>query len=203
MPKKAIRLEMSLKSFIVWCAGLFFLIAWIFIMGILVGRGDLSFGKVKDKLAVIPGISHEPHQGDEIDKIVRMEENLKLDFYDELSSKKKAAAQKSYHTAEVKPIAPKPKVEPKKSVEKRKITASLKGDYVLQVGSFQEKEKASVLVKRLEDRNYPAFLRKVDVGGKTYYRVKCGPFQTEEKADELKDVLAKREHINGFVARAD
>ena len=39
--KKRIRLECSLMSLIAGCVGLFFLLAWIFVLGILVGRGFL------------------------------------------------------------------------------------------------------------------------------------------------------------------
>ncbi|MCP4579614.1 MAG: hypothetical protein GY846_25360 [Deltaproteobacteria bacterium] len=75
--------------------------------------------------------------------------------------------------------------------------------YVLQIGSFKAKAKAVTLVDRLTDRGYPTFFSRADISGKAYYRVKCGPFKSESKADEYKRVLAKKEGIHGFVTRAE
>jgi len=39
---KKYQLEFSLGTMFFWCLGLFFLLAWIFVLGILVGKGMLS-----------------------------------------------------------------------------------------------------------------------------------------------------------------
>ena len=49
-PKKFL-LELTFKSVFYWSGGLLFLLIWIFILGVLVGRGHLSFGLMKDKFA--------------------------------------------------------------------------------------------------------------------------------------------------------
>jgi septal ring-binding cell division protein DamX len=200
MPKKKKdRVEIKKRTLLWGGVGFVIVIAWVFILGILVGRGDLSYVEVKDKFADISGITDESPG---IDSLGKMDDNLKLDFYEELASKKEAAARKNH---EPKKPRPKPRLaNPLTTSEnnQRSRPESIKG-YLLQIGSFKEKTKAKAFVKRLKEKKYPAFYSSAKVDGKTYYRVKCGPFDTENKADAFKKVLAKNENIHGFVTRAN
>lgn len=198
-PRKFL-LELTFKSVIYWSGGLLFLLIWIFVLGVLVGRGHLSFGLMKDKFAEVQemvgqGNSTVP------ETVKKTEEDPKFAFYEELSSKKEEAARKSRPTAATKA---KKKVSPKKITKKTDISkaaATPVQQYVLQIGSFGDKAKATTLVNRLKKRDYPAYSLVASVNGKRYYRVKCGPFNTEKKADAFKKELAQKEDIHGFVTR--
>jgi DedD protein len=196
-------LELTLKSIIFWFSGLFFLLVWIFILGVLVGRGHLSYGIVKDKFAEVRDMASEKESSDS-DLIKKSDEDPKFTFYEELSSKKEAAAKKSRPTVRKKSSST---ISNKRSVETPKNSSSSipksAQQYVLQIGSFTDRAKAVTMVDRLTDRGYATFFSRADIGGKRYYRVKCGPFKTEKKADEFKKVLAKREDVHGFVTRVD
>jgi len=201
-PKKYL-LELTLKSAIFWFLGLFVLLVWIFTLGILVGRGHVSYGIMKDKLAEVRDEDSEKKPSD-LSLTKKSDEDPKLAFYEELSSKKEAAAQKSRPSVRKKSSDT---ASNTKSGEKPKNSSNDKTNvpqrYVLQVGSFKAKSKAVTLVDRLTDRGYPTYYSSVRVNGNTRYRVKCGPFKTETKADNFKKVLAKKENIHGFVTRVE
>lgn len=216
-PKKY-PLAMTWKALILWCLGSFFLLVWIFILGVLVGSGNLSFGIIEEKFFKILDMSEEDKSEEdgskedraegkaqpEADLATKPEEDPKLAFYEELSLKKEEAVKNS-------PPSPQPQVVSTDSRGKHEETPETmtppprKGvdQYVLQIGFFGDRAKAASLVKRLCDRGFPAYFSNASMDGKLYYRVKCGPFETEKKADEFKITLAKKEGIHGFVTRAD
>lgn len=188
-------------SGIYWTLGLFLLLVWIFVLGILVGRGHLSYSIMRDKFAQFQGVHNETESLD-LNAAKKSNEDPKFAFYEELSSKKEAAAKKSRPNVTKKTSRTslnKKKVEKQSSNSRN--TSKVVQQYVLQIGSFKDKAKAVTMVDRLTDRGYPTFYSKADIGGKQYYRVTCGPFKTETKADEFKKVLSRRENLHGFVTR--
>ena len=198
-PKKFL-LELTFKSVIYWSGGLLFLLIWMFVLGILVGRGHLSFGLMKDKFSEVQEmVGQEDATAPETVK--KTEEDPKFAFYEELCSKKEEAVRKSRPATGIKS---KQKVSPrktKKETDTKKATAGPVQQYVLQIGSFGDKAKAAALVDRLKRRSYPAYSLVASVDGKLYYRVKCGPFNTEKRADAFKKEIAQKEDIHGFVTR--
>ncbi len=175
---------------------------WTFILGVLVGRDYLSFELLQDKIA---GMQENVGEKDTSDSGLKnkLKENPKFAFYEELSSKKEAAAKKNSPAKRIKPkpskkIAQK-KIEKKTALKENAVTSIQQ--YVLQIASFGDKAKATALVDRLKKRGNPAYSLMASVNGKLYYRVKCGPFKTEKKADEFKKALAQKENLHGFVTR--
>jgi cell division protein FtsN len=200
-PKKYL-LELTLKTLIVWGLGSFLLLAWIFILGVLVGSGNLTFGIVKDKFDEI----HEKVGGEDPSKsdlITKSEEDPKLEFYEELSSKKEDAAKNIPPTPQKQAVPTGIRDKHEETPDKMMPPQKEMGQYVLQIGFFGDKAKAVSLVNRLSDLGFPAYFSNANVDGRLYYRVKCGPFETEKKADEFKITLAKKEGIYGFVTRAE
>jgi cell division protein FtsN len=194
--QKKVLLELTFKSVIYWGGGLLFLLIWTFILGVLVGRGHLSFGLMKDKFAEV-----QEMVGQEDPSVSKMgkktEEDPKFAFYEELCSRKEEAAKKSRPTA----VKKAKKKSTSKTTQKKKATLKPEQRYVLQIGSFGDKAKAAALVDRLKKRGYPAYFLVASVDGKLYYRVKCGPFGSEKKADGFKKEVAQKEGISGFVTR--
>ena len=191
---------MTFKSLIFWGGGVLFLLVWTFILGILVGRGLVSFGIMKDKITEVHGMAGEedlPLSGTEKKAV----EDPKFAFYEELCSKKVEVTRKTRLTAPKKTISKKTPEKTGKGTGVKKEAAKPVHQYVLQIGSFGDKGKASVLVKRLKKRGYPAYSMMASVDGKLYYRVKCGPFKTEKMADAFKKKLAEKEDIHGFVTK--
>ena len=197
------RLEFSLPSIFFWSLGLFVLLAWIFVLGILVGRGFLPEGvstlrELKGQIAKLQEMVKRKDTS-VLDQIKKGEEDPKYDFYKELSAKKEEAAKRG-HTPVKKPVTP---VRSKEKDDRQDKTPKSVGVYALQIASLESETKAAEMVNRLKDRGYPAYTYKAIVKGKPYYRVRCGVFRNKQEAIDFKNLLSKREHIDGFVARVE
>ena len=298
-PKKYV-IELTLKSVVFWVVGSAFIFVWVFLLGVFVGGGHMSFSKIKEKFAWIEDkygvkLTSQP------DAMPKPAEYPPFEFFDELEAKKKDAAKNSQPSVETKveneiaqyssglvpseaktdiqgqpadaaqqspQVQPIPEEghdsgghsieEPSKIPEEKSLAASqpvpekkpieapaiakkepatkpapqskpVSGNghvetalnkirektlekekniqketikYVLQLGGFNDRAKAASLAKRLTGKGYSASLANTTRGGRPFYRVKCGPFETETMADDFKRTLAKKEGIYGVVTRA-
>ena len=79
----------------------------------------------------------------------------------------------------------KAKVEPAKSTEKE--LAFSESAWLIQIGSFSNKENATRLVKQLRDKGYRAYQRV----GESYARVYVGPYPIKAEADKRISALEK------------
>jgi cell division protein FtsN len=220
MPKKkgkTYRIEMTTASMSLWGIGLFLLLTWIFVLGILVGRGSLP-----SALKIVPGLEGQVakwqqmlSRSDSYEFSTEKESNpdLKLSFYRELSTKKDQARGKVPRRPEgtVKPEteghdqltgeeAVKSKIEALRVELQNRPNKTL---YTLQVASLEDKQKAESLMKRLADLNYPVYLYQVKVNGKRWYRVRCGKFREKEEARSFARKLAKEIKMEGFVSTVE
>jgi len=75
--------------------------------------------------------------------------------------------------------------------------------YTLQIASLDNELKAANLAERLNNRGHPAYYYKVNVKGKTYYRVRCGIFNNKEEANDFQRLIAKQERIKGFITKIE
>ncbi|MGH7889718.1 MAG: SPOR domain-containing protein, partial [Thermodesulfobacteriota bacterium] len=68
------------------------------------------------------------------------------------------------------------------------------GKYTVQIGSFQEEDKAKQVVESLRSKGYPVFINEVAIAGQgTRYRARVGTFKTREDARLYADNLKNRE----------
>ena len=217
MPKKkgkTYRIEMTTASMCLWGVGLFFLLTWIFVLGILVGRGSLP-----SALEMVPGLEEQVtkwqrmlSRSDSYEFSPEEESNpdLKLSFYRKLVTKKDQARSKI-------PVPPERGVETatkegddpagEATVESKieALRAELqKGPtqplYTLQLASLEDRQKAESLMRRLADLDYPVYLYQAEVNGKQYYRVRCGRFREREEARHFARKLAEETKLKGFVS---
>jgi cell division septation protein DedD len=219
---KRYRLELSRTSFFFWCLGSLFLLAWIFLLGIFVGRGFLPQGiKTLSKLR-LPIAKFQDMVGNkktaDLDGIKGLDKDPEFEFYDKLSGKKGEVVNKS------KPGTKKAGAQiklgkrfgnevPEKSQSdfgqgggQTGLTTGINatetvGTYTVQVASLESENKAVRMADRLKKRGYPAYIHEVSIKDKTYYRVKCGKFNDRKEADDFKSLLAQKEKINGFVSK--
>ena len=220
---KRYQIELTSLSVFLWSIFLFFLLVWIFVLGILVGRGFFP-GKVttmSDLRAQIQRLQEmvTRKSSKEMEAIRRSEPDPKLAFYEKLSSKKDEAKKESQ--IEKKEKIPK-KEEPVKKIEtpkkplsekkKRERTEALMRTpkplthefrFTVQVASFDDKSKADKMIKQLTDAGLPAYHYEVKLKGKRYYRVRCGKFVNREEAIIYAGKLARENGIKGFVAKIE
>ena len=228
-PKKKYQIEMTSLSVFLWGFCLFFLLGWIFLLGILVGRGFLP--------ATVPGISELKDQVNKLQEMITSNKNSgtkpnkkedqdpKLAFYERLSNKKDEAktggaperkgetlqkgtgGAKSQTAQEGKPEGrpANSRIETTRkdgapSLQGRPDSVSPHGgQFTVQLASLEEKSGAERMIRSLGEKGYDAYYYEAEVRGKTYYRIRCGRFTNREEADAFARKLAKTAGMKGFV----
>jgi DedD protein len=82
------------------------------------------------------------------------------------------------------------------------VTADARGEKVgwaVQVGSFGREANAREQVQRLRDAGFPAFVERASVDGRSFWRVKVGPWAQRDEAMRLRDEIQRRMDITGNV----
>ena len=97
----------------------------------------------------------------------------------------KPAAQVKAAPVEAKPAAVKAAPPPKKAQR----------DYWVQAGSFSTRERADGVKGTLDTKGLSAIVTNQDINGNTYYRVRVGPYSSQNEADYW---LAMIKSIDGF-----
>lgn len=208
--RKSHAIELSAKAAFFWGLCLFFLLAWIFVLGIFVGRGFVpngmqSISQLKAQISKLQGlIGHKGSSNPETPK--RSFQDPKLAFYENLSTKKKAVA-RSQPSSDGKKLRKKRVVQgenkAKKPATRENTPVHTTGSFTVQIASLGVQERAKALVKTLTTKGYPAYFYAVKVKGTPRYRVRCGSFKTAEEAKGFARELFKAEKIKGFVLRAE
>jgi len=224
---KRYHLELSVTSAFFWSLGLFFLLGWIFVLGILVGRGFFPGGvktltEMKVQIAKLQDMVSKRDSSD-LDKIRKLSKDPKFRFYDELSAKKEDVAKKGlkgqkkgYDQADLDKrikaleelVAKRSQLGNQKSRMRAKADkivdpSEIRGMYTVQLASLGSEIESVKIVNQLKDRGYSAYFYKATINGKIYYRVRCGTFRTESEAKNFKNLLAKQEGMTGFTTKAE
>lgn len=224
--KKKYHIEMTSLSLFFWVFGLCFLLTWIFVLGVLVGRGFLpsavsTITDLKAQVTRLQGlVTHGKSANPPPHKVA--ESDPKLAFYEKLSGKKEDVKKKGLQ--EEKPEAPKgegahgrPETPLKGSPDARKpetqgaagrtaeppTASSAAQPFTVQLVSLEDRGKAESTIRQLKERGFDAYFYEVKVKGKTYYRVRCGKFRTREDAALHAKRLTDQVGMNGFVTKID
>jgi len=201
-PKKRLKryqIELTSLSIFLWSFGLLFLLSWIFVLGILVGRGFFpdSVTALSDLKGQISKLQEMISRNKSTDSghNKKPDPEPKLAFYEKLSSKKEEAVKG--------PITESKKGTGSTNSNRKQDVPIPAGQYTVQIASLREREKAEKMVDRLMDRGYPAYFYEVKINGKVYYRIRCRKFINREEAQHYADKLAKEEGIKGYVTRIE
>ena len=174
--------DSALKYRIVGAAVLLSL-AVIFIPMVLDGSGQDSVTKIDMEMPPEP-------------KIIFSEEVLPKD----LSPKPSQDTVTSTHPQQSIDADPINNVVPEVVVSDK--TGSELMSWVVQVGAFGEREKATSMQKQLEKAGYDALVEVGSNKGKEYYRVKVGPLISQDVATQTRDKLRKELKLEtAFVTR--
>lgn len=63
--------------------------------------------------------------------------------------------------------------------------------WVVQAGSFTSEENAKQLHARISQKGFPSLLVKLELEGKTIYKVRLGPFEEEQAAQDMAQQLSQ------------
>ncbi|MFC1891010.1 SPOR domain-containing protein [Thermodesulfobacteriota bacterium] len=226
---KRYKIELTALSATLWGIFLFFLLTWIFVLGILVGRGFLpgTVTTISDLRGQIQKLQDMVGTKESYESISSRKEEPapKLDFYKQLENKKEVVKNQLKSDSEPEPlkillktekntvlpetgpeekIIPEPEPKPEPETAEQKPTPLLnKNNYTVQIASLGEKVKAESLISRLIENGFDAYYYEAVVNGKTYYRVRCGKFTTRKEAESYSLKLENEEGIKGFVSRLE
>ena len=222
---KIYRIEFTRLSLIIWVVGFLFGLFWIFIFGILVGRGflpemltDVSY--IRSQLSTIQDMMNR-EKSDETGLSNESETDLEMDFYKSLSDKKddeNEAWVPKKSVAISKRKAPETRTQTEssgleentaqtritvlpKKIPDSKLPKIAEAQYTVQLVSLGEEGKAQEMVEDLEKSGFPAFINEKEVKGKTYYRVNCGVFTQRGAAEDYAEEFFKKKGISGLVMR--
>jgi len=217
---KRYNIELTAISALFWTIFLFFLLIWIFVLGILVGSGFLpgSLKTIAELKGQIKSLQETISHRESIDTSTpkKTDNEPDLAFYDALANKK-AETKNDWEPQEKSSLEKKPDQRPLKdrdvNITDQKafkdegvlIQASEKREnlYTVQIASIEDKEKAEKLVIDLIGKGYDAYSYEADLNGKIYYRVRCGRFSSRQEASEYAQTLEKKAGLKGFVSRIE
>lgn len=221
--RKRIKLEFTPLSLFFWGFCLFFLLAWIFALGVFVGRGFLpgavtALTDLKGQMDRLQDMLKKDTTR-EIEARKQPESDPKLAFYEKLSGKREEV--KHQIQADSRVLNQTKKKKDAKSESEISIPVeSTKGDsqssspgatrlkedlleYTLQVASLSDSEGAKELINRLLEKGVSAYSYETEVRGRVYYRVRCGRFSSREEAERYAEKLRRDVGIHGFVTKAE
>jgi cell division septation protein DedD len=229
-PKKKSSKKQTRKGLILWIGLTLFFCAWMFVLGILVGREmvpvKFDIEKLQNELAALK----EAVIKKELDQY-KIDSNTddsktKMGFYETLKKtggeaglkngtikrpkepepKKIASLQKKKMSTSKTDPAPKAKTSDLKKVTQNNPPAVEKHDrsgnkFTIQVASLKDSGIADKLVSRLKKGGYPAYRSIGKVPGKgIWYRVRVGYFNSRSEADPTLKRL-KKEKIDAIIVQ--
>ncbi len=92
----------------------------------------------------------------------------------------------SQQSEEPEPVTAPAEEQPKPEAPRLRVGLSA---WVVQAGSFSNRENADKIVKDLQGKQFPAFLEPTVVDGKTLYRVLVGPEVDQKRAEQMAEKL--------------
>ena len=198
-------------------SGLFilFLLTWIFVLGIFVGRGFLpekiTMTELKDEVNGLWG-SGITESNEEYTASDSFETEPELAFYNRLTTKKDEI--KNSHQAESVaktnqtgsgPMTP---AVTEKTHEDDNIALKapedttpsfVTGQYTVQVASIEDQVNAEKTVKQLIEKGFDAYYYETVVKGKRYYRIRCGKFSHRLEALQYSLKIEQNTGLKGYV----
>ncbi|MDD4053029.1 MAG: SPOR domain-containing protein [candidate division Zixibacteria bacterium] len=76
-----------------------------------------------------------------------------------------------------------------------------KAGWVVQIGTFGDYMAAVEMADKYKQLTFPAFVRRVDKDGQTFYRLRVGVYDTYEQAKAVEEQLRSRYSLDTWIAR--
>jgi cell division protein FtsN len=210
------RVELSAGGVIMLAVATLVATGLVFLLGIYVGKGITEERLVSEQRVV-----RLPAGGDEAPQ--ERSGEVELSFWDRLSDEEAApaAATPAATPTEapvrvVPPSATAPTAVPTPTVRPTPVptprptpvptappAAALRGTFQVQVQALSDRAAADRLVRDLRAKGYDVRVSTAEVGGKTLYRVRVGPFATEEAARAAIERLKGEGFPEAFLAAGE
>ncbi len=204
-------IELSRKKAMLWLLGVFFICGWMFVLGILVGRGTApvrfdveNFKKdLKEELKI--AIEKEKEENKSVESNPASQTSLdgkqNLVFYEDLKSTKDTTGNIQIAKGDVNEVplkAPEQVKEPEPPAPSlpEKVSEPV---FTVQTSSGKDKKGAEKIVKTLINKGYPAHMTTSEIPDKgTWYRVRIGEYKDRREAQKVLSRLGK-DKIKGII----
>ena len=186
-----------------WICLIFFASAWMFVLGIFVGRGTAPVkfdieNLQKELTALKEAVIKE---GQERFKIGRDSASTKMElgFYEALKETRPSVQNKVKPPERKKTVSPqqKAKVQPAQKVEKpalnsKQTQAAASAGFTIQVASLKDMKAAVEKAEMLKKKGYQAYTVSAKIPGKgTWHRIRIGHFNNRSDAGNILSRLKK------------
>lgn len=178
------------KGTTTWICLIVFVSAWMFVLGIFVGRGTapvkFDIEKLqKELVALKEAVIKEEKKRFKIDSDTGTG-RVDLDFYEALKDTKP----KKESRPEKKVVDVRPSPQPVKTASTGQ--AGTAGGFTIQVASLKDSKVAGEMAKRLKAKGYPAYTTIVKIPEKgIWFRVRIGKFKDRAEARDMLSRLKK------------
>ena len=198
-----------------WLCIIFFVSAWMFVLGVLVGRGTapvhFDIESLQKELAALKEAVQKKELQWYKNRSEAVPDNPDLEFHEALKKSRvepqlNLDAGRTEKPAEnlKKVTPPEIKTEPAKSIEAPKtasVNSEAAGGFTIQVAALREAKYADAKVADLIRKGYPAYRTTGTVPNQgTWYRVRIGSFKDRMEAFRMMDRL-KKENISGIIVK--
>jgi DedD protein len=218
--RKKYLLQLTGKGFFLGLCLLFLLSGWMFVLGVLVGRGTAPMNfdiqtLQKELLALKESMVKQEKKAMETDS-AKTGAKSSFEFYEALKKKEKdekiqIIEKEALPKTPSKALSASP-LTSQKRVSKLEVTQTEKktlpgvkpspsGPLAVQVASTKDAASAEELVKKLTKLGYAGFSTMAEIPNRgTWYRVKVGPYRTKAEAEQMRRVLTK-DNFKGIIVR--
>lgn len=213
VPGKRPFIALTGKAVAGWLVVMFIVSAWMFGMGVMVGRGtapvQFDLDRLKRTFESLKKSTQASKKEAAPIESSEMKEKTKLDFYEALPKNREdtdmtvvakppapAVAKEPPAQKPAEPPAP-PKVEkpaaaPSPAPAPPAAAAAPGRPYTVQVSAVRTEEEARSLLEKLRQKGYAGYVEPVAIPDKgTWYRVRMGEFPSKEFAGSTLDRLKK------------
>ena len=168
-----------------------FLICWAFVLGVLVGQGALA---TPEQMARLQGFLTS----------LPLVQGLWEEKAPPKDNKLSPTELSFYRGVEGEPPAPEKAKETSRPAAQSPPPAPPKGDYNVQVASFKEEAQALGLVRQLKEAGLRAYLLRSEVEGVGLrFRVRVGPFMTQDEAQGAASRIRLQQKLAAYVTRGE
>jgi len=208
------------KSTTLWLCIIFFVSAWMFVLGVLVGRGTapvhFDIESLQKELAALKEAVQKKEQEWYRNRSEAVPDKPDLEFHEALKksrveprlelnagrSEKAIENLKKVPAEEKKTLENKPElVAPAEAGKLASGNGEDAGNFTIQVAALREANFADVKVAELSRKGYPAYRTTAMVPGKgTWHRVRIGSFKDRSEALRMLERL-KKENISGIIVQ--
>ena len=214
--KKKYFMQLTGKGFFLTLCLFFLISGWMFVLGVLVGRGtapvNFDIQALQTELMALKESMIKQENRVIETAPGKTDSKAAFDFYEVLKGQKIdeeiqiPAKEKEPLVATLPELkSSKQEIESKPSQEDRSISSIKKavkgGRIAVQVASTKDPNSADTMVSKLKEMGYDAFRTVAEISGRgTWYRVRVGPYQTKPDAEQVLRKLRK-EAFEGIIVR--